>query len=240
MSNKLPDMPEIEPDDGDIERHDAHYRLNPKGHKELVVKKKGEPDEETLNELAESLTEMASEYAGLEDADEFQGPGQVCGTPGCICSDDLVPCEGCDAMTCFPCIERSGISDIRGPRDVCPVCAGLVEEDIAFGGPAPALSPEQQGYQRDFRPMTPSAASDISPTQNGHIEKRIAHSPVPALAADGPEQSRAKSKIRTSTFRGKDSKRGKRDYSGDGLDYGVTHSEDWSIELFADLIDEDL
>lgn len=45
-------------DEEDIERHDAHYRMNPSGHKELVVKKKGEQDDETLNELADSLMEV--------------------------------------------------------------------------------------------------------------------------------------------------------------------------------------
>ena len=88
MTKELPDMPEVDPDDGDIERHDAHYRLNPSGHKELVIQKKGEQDEETLNELAESLMEMAGDYEGLEDDDEFEDEPE----------DDYEYCDYCDSV----------------------------------------------------------------------------------------------------------------------------------------------
>jgi hypothetical protein len=43
---KLEKMPVIKPEEGEIERHNAYTRLNPKGHKEFVTS-----DEETLNEL---------------------------------------------------------------------------------------------------------------------------------------------------------------------------------------------
>lgn len=48
------------------QRHNAYTRLNPSGHKELVIKKKGKRDTETLNELVESLLEMLEgiDYAG--------------------------------------------------------------------------------------------------------------------------------------------------------------------------------
>lgn len=54
---KLPEMPVVPPKDG-LERRNAYTRLNPKGHEELVVKHKGKPDEETLNELADDLLDL--------------------------------------------------------------------------------------------------------------------------------------------------------------------------------------
>lgn len=45
-------------DDNEVTRHNAYTRVNPSGHKELVVKKKGKQDEETLNELTEELDEI--------------------------------------------------------------------------------------------------------------------------------------------------------------------------------------
>ncbi len=46
-----------------IERHNAHYRINPSGHRELVIKKKGKKDEETLNELSDELVRAYDEIA---------------------------------------------------------------------------------------------------------------------------------------------------------------------------------
>lgn len=51
----------------EIERQDSEIRLNPSGHKELVVKKKGKKDISTLNELATDLINV------LEGID-FNGP----------------------------------------------------------------------------------------------------------------------------------------------------------------------
>ena len=50
-----------------VERHNAYVRRNPSGHKELVIKKKGKPDEETLNELVESLM-------GVLEGIDYSGP----------------------------------------------------------------------------------------------------------------------------------------------------------------------
>lgn len=49
-----------------IERHNAYTRLNKKGDAELVIKKKGKQDEETLNELADDILDLLEdiEYAG--------------------------------------------------------------------------------------------------------------------------------------------------------------------------------
>jgi len=173
MTDKAPEMPEIEPDDGEIERHDAHYRLNPTGDKELVIKKKGEKDEETLSELAEDLCEMI-EYYG---------------------------------------------------------------EGVDFAGPSPAMSPEQQGYERTHNAVTPMGSADSAPqlVRGDHEEERIAQdSPndftsTTKQASDGPELSRIKSRIKASAVRGKPSRNKYiTGYGGDRLDYGATHSESFT------------
>lgn len=57
QKNKLKHMPIVPPEDGEMQLHNSHYRLNPKGHKELVINKKG-GDEETLNELSSSISQL--------------------------------------------------------------------------------------------------------------------------------------------------------------------------------------
>lgn len=44
--------------DDEIERPGTHIRVNPSGHRELVIKRKGKPDDETLNELARDINNM--------------------------------------------------------------------------------------------------------------------------------------------------------------------------------------
>ena len=56
MAKKIKQMPIIH-HDGEVERHNAYYRLNPKGHKEFVIKKDGQ-DEETLNELSDDIQRL--------------------------------------------------------------------------------------------------------------------------------------------------------------------------------------
>lgn len=53
----------------EFERHDADIRINRSGHKELVVKKKGKKDIETLNELADDVLNML-EGAGFNKTSE--------------------------------------------------------------------------------------------------------------------------------------------------------------------------
>lgn len=50
----LKDMPVIPPEDGEVERYNANYRLNPMGHKELVVKRNSQ-EEQTLSELSDYI-----------------------------------------------------------------------------------------------------------------------------------------------------------------------------------------
>lgn len=49
---------EFDDDDGGIERHNVKYRINPSGHKEMIIKKKGQLDDETLNELKFSIDKL--------------------------------------------------------------------------------------------------------------------------------------------------------------------------------------
>ncbi len=65
-SKRLKAMPVVPPQDGEIERDNAHYRLNPSGHRELVIKKRG-GDEETLNELAAEIYNLL-EYMDMGEA----------------------------------------------------------------------------------------------------------------------------------------------------------------------------
>lgn len=64
-------MPKKPAKDGEIERHDAYTRINPSGDEELVVNRKGQPPEETLNELCEDLLEALDCW---EEGMEFSGP----------------------------------------------------------------------------------------------------------------------------------------------------------------------
>lgn len=47
-------MPIIAPEDGEVERYNANYRLNPMGHKELVVRRDNN-EEQTLSELSDDI-----------------------------------------------------------------------------------------------------------------------------------------------------------------------------------------
>jgi|10_taG_2_1085330.scaffolds.fasta_scaffold00071_44 hypothetical protein len=249
---KVPDMPEVDPDDGEVERHDAHYRLNPSGHKELVVKKKGEQDEETLNELAEDLMEMAGDYEGLEDADKFEGDFVCdnCGEKGNYFSMGSAMCDArgrdnCEAVLCAHCAKN--IEKTKWNIEVCssshcyqcPRCF-TVGESITFGGPAPAMSPEQQGYQRNVNNVTPQGMADNGPLLVAGDHEAIRNagdSPnnltsTTAQAADGPERSRAKSRIGVRNKLGIGPRNkyiaGNRGDGGDGIDYGATHSESFT------------
>lgn len=59
-------------EDGEIERYGAYTRLNPSGHREQVVKRKGKTPEETLNELADTLMQL------LESSPETSMPSGKC------------------------------------------------------------------------------------------------------------------------------------------------------------------
>ena len=74
---KAPEMPIVPPEDG-IERHKAYTRINPSGHKELVV----DDDEETLNELSNDVLDMVESI-------EFSAPatGGGAGSPEQIAFD---------------------------------------------------------------------------------------------------------------------------------------------------------
>jgi len=50
----------------EIELHNAETRINPSGHKELVKKKKGKPDEATLNELNSACPGCTLPYIGQD------------------------------------------------------------------------------------------------------------------------------------------------------------------------------
>jgi len=99
-------------------------------------------------------------------------------------------------------------------------------EGMEFGGPSPAMSPEQQEHQRDHIPQLVRSSGDTdedSPNNMTGSTPRV---------SDGPERSRAKSKyMANATARGNDRPGQIRRTRGDGIDYGATHSEDRFDEL---------
>lgn len=105
---------------------------------------------------------------------------------------------------------------------------GMIES-VAFGGPLPtgggAGSPEQLQTDRRHNRLVSSSGDQVREAGED-VNNFTSTTPQ---AADGPERSRAKSKIKTSTIRGN----GPRNkyiagYGGDGLDYGASHNESFT------------
>lgn len=191
--------------DQDIERHNASYRLNPSGHKELVIKRKGKRDDETLNELMDSLDGLL---------------GHVC--EGCGVTTGSGYCKDCLAGYSGP------LSDALNGLD----------ESVAFAGPLPtgggAGSSEQLEYQRNpNQPDAPLMVGSSGDQERNNVALGGGSSPSDLKSsepqvADGPERSRAKSKHRA-TDKGNDiADKYITGYTGDGLDYGATHSESFT------------
>jgi hypothetical protein len=73
-SKRPPPMPKVSPPEGEIERHDAYRRLNPNGDEELVVRRRGKKDEETLNELADYLLSLIEgQYTSSKNSADCDG-----------------------------------------------------------------------------------------------------------------------------------------------------------------------
>jgi len=200
---KAPPMPKLPNKDG-IERHSAYTRLNPNGDEEFVV----DDDEETLNELAESLQECAEEYIWNHVRDNL--PKSIFNKPG----------------------VKKKIDDAIG-RGAAPDEIIAMFESISFGGPLAtgggAGSPEQPESDRRHNSLTPELVGSSGDQVRVTGDDVNNFTSTTRQAADGPENSRAKSKIRTRTIRGN----GPRNKyiagsSVDGITYGVTHSESFT------------
>ena len=76
-------------EEGQVERYGAYTRINPSGHREQVIKKKGKTDEETLNELADSLMQL------LEGSPETSMPSGECWYCGKPKDNVYGLCMGC-------------------------------------------------------------------------------------------------------------------------------------------------
>ena len=204
IEDKAPSMPKLEPEDGDIERHTAYTRLNPSGDKELVV---GD-DEETLNEIARSLQECAEEY--IWDCVRNMLPADILEKPG----------------------VNEKIDNAIGRGAAPDEIVAMLRESVAFSGPLPtgggAGSPEQLETDRrhnQFTPLMVSLDGDQERTAQDDLNNLTS---TTAQVADGPERSRAKSRHRA-TARGNEFPiKNIAGYRGDGLDYGATHSEDFT------------
>lgn len=197
-------MPEIEPDNGEVERHMAYTRLNPSGDKELVV---GD-DEETLNELAISLQECAEEYIWK-------------------CVQKMLP----ERLQDDPKISDR-INDAIG-RGATPEEIVAMFESISFGGVGPSGggmgSPEQPpNDRRHNQPDPPIMVSMDGDRERAANDDLNNFTSTTRQVADGPEQQRAKSKYGANA-RGNDLPiKNIAGYRGDGLDYGATHSESFT------------
>ena len=106
-------------EEGQVERYGAYTRINPSGHREQVIKKKGKTDEETLNELADSLMQL------LESSPETSmPPGECwyCGKP----KDNIYGlCMGCG---------RFGKPGTTEPQ---------IEPQVPWEGPDPTVGAEK-------------------------------------------------------------------------------------------------
>lgn len=168
--NKLKKMPIVPPKDGDVERHNAYTRLNPKGHEEFVVKKPGK-DEETLNEIAEAIEDLYREY-------------------------------------------------------------------MEMGEVTPAISAEQplSGRTNNIR-FTPRLVSGNHETLRTNADTISNMTGSTKLAADMQDEGRAKSRLKANAYQAprfkprKENMGGNKNIvspTGDGLDYGATHSESFT------------
>jgi hypothetical protein len=196
---KAPKMPKV-PDEDGIERHKAYTRMNPMGHKEFVP----DDDEETLNELAGALAECAEQFIWNYIHEHL--PDEVLNRPD---TDDKID---------------AAIGRGEDPDTILK----MFEESISFSGPLPtgggAGSPEQLETDRRHNRLVGSSG-DQAREAGEDVNNFTSSTPQ---ASDGPELSRAKSKIRTSTIRGI----GPRNkyiagHEGDGLD-GATRNESFT------------
>lgn len=124
----------------EIKLHDAEVRVNPSGHEELVKKKKGKPDEETLNELekAASDLEILLMAENLDESVEFSGPLPIGGGAG---SPEQIQYDRRHNLFNAP--EGSPAGAIESPNE---------ESNSNTSGPAhlPADGPEEQKVKMDL------------------------------------------------------------------------------------------
>jgi hypothetical protein len=241
-----------------IELHNTETRINPSGHKELVKKKKGKPDEETLNELAREIAEqIANKCPGCGLNCQCRGycPGCANGETGPLAEalagyDDLPDddefednphCEGC-GVDAVDLLFRGGSTDIVEimGRHYCKECLPDIytgdpaaTESIQFAGPLPtgggAGSPEQLEYNRKNNMF----GAPEAPTQTGAMERAAGDSlsnmtAATPMAADGPEEQKVKANLPASARGNPRRRKNNTGYTGDGIDYGATHSESFT------------
>jgi hypothetical protein len=181
-----------------VELHNTETRINKLGHKELVKKKKGKRDEETLNEINKLAGELFSQVESY---------------------DDLIDSGN------FEKLERylSG----RSNR------INLSQESIDFSGPLPtgggAGSPQQPEYDRRHNvfgaPEAPTQTGSMERAANDSLSNMTAATP---MAADGPEEQKAKINLPANPRGNPPRRKNNKEYTGDGLDYGATHSESFT------------
>lgn len=129
-------------------------------------------------------------------------------------------------------VQKKGKQDEETLNELADIISDLLE-DIAFSGPLPAGggagSPEQLQYQRNRN--QPDAPLMVGARGDG--VRMAGESPNNMTAstsqvADGPERSRAKSKLRANPRGTPPRNKYISGYYGDNIDYGATHSESFT------------
>jgi len=129
-------------------------------------------------------------------------------------------------------VQKKGKQDEETLNELADIIFDLLE-DIAFSGPLPtgggAGSPEQLQYQRNRN--QPDAPLMVGARGDG--VRMAGESPNNMTAstsqvADGPEMSRAKSKLRANPRGTPPRNKYISGYYGDNIDYGATHSESFT------------
>lgn len=231
-------MPEEPPKDGEDEQGNSHTRLNPSGHEEFVVKKKRGQDEETLNELTDYFESIDEGYGPKweaavslhRDIDQAIGPAPVLEITD---SSNINYWSEVDSLNNWLGVAQdNGVISDSGATlmrryfsgwygkpylNGKPAWQALTEGGIAFSN-QPSMAPDQLDYQRSHNERPPVEGG---PGEEGSPTNMAMSTPQ---ASDGPERSRAKSGIKTSTFRSPRRRVVPND-NEDGLDLGATHSE---------------
>jgi hypothetical protein len=145
-------------------------------------------------------------------------------------------------------VLRQGKQDEETLNELAHDLLRLIE-DIEFAG-LPALSAEQPNSQRSVNQTSPPqlVASRGDPARAaGETLTNMTVAPQTSdlglglgpTPADGPDLSRAKSPLRSNSQGENPARKYSSGYTGDGLNYGATHSEGrvWSIQAIAESIE---
>lgn len=123
-------------------------------------------------------------------------------------------------------IKRKGGREEETLNELSDDIANLLEY-MDFGGPMPAMSPEQPPNDRALNQSPELVASRGDQIRNGD-ETITNMTGSTQLASDSPELGRIKSRLRANAVGTKARNKYITGSTGDGIDYGATHSESFT------------